>query len=115
MKAVLRLFGTTFSVYAPLLILKVCALTLLDMHTRILSFLGFQHEDAIFVGDQETLDVKVVEGIRLLKRHKETLKQAELTMVILTNQAKSFDYLVTDYSPHDSEPLKRPTVKYINK
>jgi len=62
-------FGTSFSVYAPLLILALCCFTLCNGYPRLLSFLGVDHEDAILVGDKETLDGKVHEGITLLRRH----------------------------------------------
>lgn len=61
--------GTSFSVYAPLLILGLCAFTLCNGYARLLSFLGVEHEDAILLADHETLDSKVNEGITLLRRH----------------------------------------------
>merc|ERR1711935_630039 len=63
--------GTPFQVYLPWTILALCAITMLNVYPRLLSVLGFQHEDAIFVGDAETLDAKVSEGIRLLRKHVE--------------------------------------------
>lgn len=61
--------GTSFSVYAPLLILALCAFTLCNGYARLLSVLGVEHEDAILLADHETLDSKVNEGITLLRRH----------------------------------------------
>eukprot|EP00804_Cyclotella_cryptica_P011084 CCRYP_013543-RA/>CCRYP_013543-RA protein AED:0.18 eAED:0.18 QI:543/1/1/1/0.66/0.5/4/285/692 len=61
-------FGTSFTFYAPLLILAVCAFTLCDAYPKLLHLLGIEHEDALLLLDQETLDGKVNEGIQLLKR-----------------------------------------------
>ena len=61
-------FGTSFSVYAPLLILALCGFTLCKGYARLLAALGIEHEDAILLGDKETQDSKVHEGITLLKR-----------------------------------------------
>lgn len=61
--------GTSFSVYAPLLILALCAFTLCNGYARLLAILGVEHEDAILLADRETLDSKVNEGITLLRRH----------------------------------------------
>ena len=61
-------FGTSFSVYAPLLILAVVIFTLCDFYPRILRFLGIEHEDALLIGDEDELDGKVNEGIQLMKR-----------------------------------------------
>jgi len=62
-------FGTSFSVYAPLLILALCGFTLCNGYARLLSLLGMEHEDAILMGDRDTLDGKVNEGIQLMRRH----------------------------------------------
>ena len=64
-------FGTSFSVYAPLLILAVVIFTLCDFYPRILRFLGIEHEDALLIGDEDELDGKVNEGIQLMKRDAE--------------------------------------------
>jgi len=64
-------FGTSFSVYAPLLILAVCLFTLCDFYPKILRFLGIEHEDSLLLGDEEELDGKVNEGIQLMKRDAE--------------------------------------------
>lgn len=61
-------FGTNFSIYAPLLILALCGFTLCDGYARLLALLRIDHEDAILLGDQETLENKVNEGITLLRR-----------------------------------------------
>jgi hypothetical protein len=59
-----------------LLILALCAFTLCNGYARILGMFGIEHEDAILMGDRETLDSKVSEGIALLRRsssHRGTL------------------------------------------
>ncbi len=61
-------FGTNFSIYAPLLILALCGFTLCNGYARLLALLRIEHEDAILLGDQETLENKVNEGITLLRR-----------------------------------------------
>ena len=61
-------FGTSFTVYAPLLILAVCAFTLCDAYPKLLHILGIDHEDTLFLEDRDTLDSRVNEGIQLLKR-----------------------------------------------
>lgn len=61
-------FGTSFTVYAPLLILAVCAFTLCDAYPKLLHVLGIDHEDTLLLEDRETLDSRVNEGIQLLKR-----------------------------------------------
>jgi len=64
-------FGTSFSVYAPLLILLVCALSLFDCYPKMLHWLGIEHEDALLLGDQDDLESKVNEGIQLMTRDAE--------------------------------------------
>jgi uncharacterized membrane protein len=66
--ATVPFFGTNFSVYAPLLILALCAFTMCNGYARFLAALGIEHEDAILIGDQEALESKVNEGITLLRR-----------------------------------------------
>jgi len=83
--SVVPIFGTSFSVYAPLTILALCMFTLLNVYPRLLSVLGFQHEDAILVGDAETLDAKVSEGILLLRRHVKGIGGVRGEDVILRN------------------------------
>lgn len=63
--------GTSFSVYAPLLILCLCGFTLCNGYPRLVALLGFEHEDGILMGNRETLESKVSEGITLLRRHAE--------------------------------------------
>jgi len=77
-------FGTSFSFYAPLLILALCYFTLVNGYPRMLSMLGIGHEDAILVGDRETLDNQVHEGILLLKRTQRRRQEAqpEVTKII---------------------------------
>eukprot|EP00590_Aulacoseira_subarctica_P006893 CAMPEP_0172418942 /NCGR_PEP_ID=MMETSP1064-20121228/5380_1 /TAXON_ID=202472 /ORGANISM="Aulacoseira subarctica , Strain CCAP 1002/5" /LENGTH=596 /DNA_ID=CAMNT_0013158121 /DNA_START=78 /DNA_END=1868 /DNA_ORIENTATION=- len=62
-------FGTSFSVYFPLVITCLAGFTICNGYPRLLNFLGMEHEDAILLGDQETLDGKVSEGELLLRRH----------------------------------------------
>jgi len=69
--ATIPFFGTSFSVYAPLLILLVCALSLFDCYPKMLHWLGIEHEDALLLGDQEDLECKVNEGIQLMTRDAE--------------------------------------------
>jgi len=69
-------FGTSFSVYAPLLILGLCAITMCNIYPRLVALLGFEHEDGILMGDRETLESKVNEGITLLRRHNERSEPA---------------------------------------
>jgi len=79
--------GTSFSVYAPLLILALCGFTLCNGYARLLATLGIEHEDSVLFGDRETLDEKANEGITLLRRHTER------------NQ------VITPTSPNDSASL----------
>lgn len=80
--AVVPLFGTTFSVYAPLLIIALCVFTLFNIYPKIMNLLSMEHEDAILLGDQETIDAKVSEGISLLRqRNVEADKTCEMPMV----------------------------------
>jgi hypothetical protein len=67
-------FGTSFSVYAPLLILALCGFTLCNGYPRLLGILGLEHEDAILLGDRETLDRKVAEGEVLLRKHAQRIE-----------------------------------------
>lgn len=64
-------FGTSFTVYAPLLILAVCAFTMCDVYPKLLHTLGVEHEDALLTQDKETLDSRANEGIQLMKRETE--------------------------------------------
>lgn len=67
---VVPLFGTTFSVYAPLLIIALCVFTLFNIYPRLMNLLGIDHEDAILLGDEETMNAKVNEGMLLLRRNR---------------------------------------------
>ena len=67
--AVIPLFGTTFSVYAPLLIIALCVFTVFNIYPKIMNFLGVTHEDAILLGDEETIAAKVAEGIAVLRQN----------------------------------------------
>lgn len=64
-------FGTSFNIYAPLLILAFCGFTLINGYARLLGMLGFEHEDMVYLSDQDTLDSKENEGITLIRRHGE--------------------------------------------
>ena len=66
---VVPLFGKSFPVYAPLLILFLCAFTLCDVYAKIMNMMGFEHQDALLLGDQQTLDAKVTEGKDLLRQY----------------------------------------------
>eukprot|EP01083_Nonionella_stella_P077714 212333_1 len=66
---VVPLLGKSFLVYAPLLILLLCALTLCNFYAKLMNLLGMDHSDALLVGDQETLDTKIQEGRNLLKQY----------------------------------------------
>lgn len=65
---VVPLFGTTFSIYAPLLIIALCFFTLFNIYPKLMNLLRIEHEDAILIGDEETINTKVNEGILLLRR-----------------------------------------------
>lgn len=62
-------FGTSFSIYAPLLIIALCAFTLYNGYARLLALMGYLHEDSVLMGDPETLDHQLNEGIVLLSRN----------------------------------------------
>lgn len=74
--------GTSFSVYAPLLILALCGFTLCNGYARLVSALGMEHEDAILLGDSETLEAKVNEGITLLRRSGDRTATATTTEIV---------------------------------
>ncbi len=73
---VVPLFGKSFPVYAPLLILFLCAFTLFNVYAKLMNFLGFDHSDALLVGDQETLDSKINEGRNLLRQYDQNLNDS---------------------------------------
>jgi len=91
---VVPMFGKSFSVYAPLMILAVCLFTMFNVHARILSLLGFEHQDAILAGDQETLKSKVDEGMMLLRRHQE--REKEIGMVPMGADKESDCHLTSE-------------------
>lgn len=64
-------FGTSFTVYAPLVIVAVCLFTFCDFYVKILRFVGIDHEDSLLLGEEDELDSKVNEGIQLMKRDAE--------------------------------------------
>ena len=64
-------FGTSFTVYAPLVIVAVCLFTLCDFYMKILRFVGIDHEDSLLLGEEDELESKVNEGIQLMKRDAE--------------------------------------------
>ena len=47
------LFGTGFVVYAPILLVVLCAFTLFNCYARMLRAIGIEYEDALFVGDDD--------------------------------------------------------------
>jgi len=67
---VVPIFGKSFPVYAPLLIIFLCAFTLCNIYAKLMNLVGIDHQDALLVGDQETLDAKVNEGKALLLRQR---------------------------------------------
>eukprot|EP00978_Attheya_sp_CCMP212_P017436 scaffold46425_cov55-Attheya_sp.AAC.3 len=86
-------FGTSFSVYAPLMILALCCFTLCNGYPRLLAVLGIEHEDAILMGDKETLEGKVNEGITLLRRHEERSKDSSRRSEFKDDSSHSSDSL----------------------
>jgi len=48
--------GTSFSVYAPLLILVLCVFTVYNDYPRLVAILGMEHEDALLIRDEENLE-----------------------------------------------------------
>jgi hypothetical protein len=64
-------FGTSFTVYAPLVIVAVCLFTLCDFYIKILRFVGIEHEESLLLGEEDALESKVNEGIQLMKRDAE--------------------------------------------
>ncbi len=79
---VVPLFGKSFSVYAPLLIIALCVFTLFNIYPRLMNLLRIEHEDAILLGDEETINAKVNEGIQLLRRRSSDVeKSCEMPMV----------------------------------
>jgi hypothetical protein len=67
---VVPIFGKSFPVYAPLLIIFLCSFTLCNIYAKLMNLVGIDHQDAILVGDKETLDAKVNEGKALLLRQR---------------------------------------------
>jgi hypothetical protein len=67
---VVPLFGKSFPVYAPLLIIFLCSFTLCNIYAKLMNLVGFDHQEALMVGDKETLDAKVNEGKSLLLRQR---------------------------------------------
>jgi len=60
-------FGTSISVYAPLLILALCVFTFYNDYPRLLAISCMEHEDALLWGDKENLESQLNEGIVLLR------------------------------------------------
>jgi len=89
-------FGTSFSVYAPLLILALCGFTLCHGYARILSACGIDHEDAIFLNANtnnhhnneggSSLESKVNEGITLLRRSSRQQQQQSSPSIQMTSR-----------------------------
>jgi hypothetical protein len=44
---IIPLFGTSFNVYSPVIMILVALTTFLNLYSRILRLLGFDHEDAL--------------------------------------------------------------------
>ncbi len=74
---IVPLFGKSFPVYAPLLILFLCAFTLFNVYAKLMNFLGFDHSDALLVGDQEALDSKINEGRNLLRQYDQDVNEGD--------------------------------------
>ena len=83
-------FGTSFSVYAPLLILAVVIFTLCDFYHRLLRFLGIEHEDALLIGDEDEFDGKVNEGI-LMKRDADRRNSSSRSVLGSTTEKQSLN------------------------
>jgi hypothetical protein len=66
---VIPLFGSSFPVYAPLLTIFLSLFTVCNLYARLLNILGFDHQDALLVGDRETLDSKVNDGKTLIRQY----------------------------------------------
>mmetsp|Transcript_4355 Transcript_4355/g.5665 ORF Transcript_4355/g.5665 Transcript_4355/m.5665 type:complete len:564 (+) Transcript_4355:165-1856(+) len=69
---VVPILGSSFSVYAPLLIIALCVFTWFDVYPKLMNLFNIHHEDAIMLGDKETIDLKVNEGIELLRQRSAT-------------------------------------------
>jgi LMBR1-like membrane protein. len=67
---VVPIFGKSFPVYAPLLIIFLCSFTLCNIYAKLMNLVGIDHQDALLVGDKETLEAKVNEGKTLLLRQR---------------------------------------------
>ena len=62
-------FGTSFSVYAPLITVLLSLATFFNWYGRLLAKLGVDHEDAVlFGGDAEEYEMRLREGKTLLAR-----------------------------------------------
>ncbi len=88
---VVPLFGTTFSVYAPLTIIALSVFTLFNIYPKLLNMLRVEHEDAILIGDQETINAKVNEGISLLRRRNGQSNSCEVPIVSKRNKSDDED------------------------
>jgi hypothetical protein len=66
---VIPLFGSSFPVYAPLLTIFLSLFTVCNLYARLLHILGFDHQDALLVGDRETLDSRVNDGKTLIRQY----------------------------------------------
>jgi len=83
--ATVPFFGTSFNVYAPLLILTLCGFTLCNGYSKLLHLLGLEHEDAIL--QSADVESKVREGQVLLRRHEE--RSAASTALTSTHNSTS--------------------------
>ncbi|GMH71012.1 hypothetical protein TrRE_jg6493, partial [Triparma retinervis] len=65
------LFGTSFTVYAPLLTVFLCVATYLNWYGRLLKNLGVDHDDAVMYKggtDEGEREERVREGMALMKK-----------------------------------------------
>lgn len=69
-------FGSSFTIYGPLLMVTLCCFSLFNGYPRLLALVGVEHEDSILSGDKISLDVKLNEGIALIKRHADRVEHA---------------------------------------
>jgi hypothetical protein len=58
--------------------------------------LGIEHEDAILMGDKETLEGKVNEGITLLRRHEDRSKDSSRRSEFKDDSSHSSDSQKSD-------------------
>jgi hypothetical protein len=69
-------FGSSFTIYGPLLMVTLCCFSLFNGYPRLLALIGVEHEDRILSGDKMSLEVKLNEGIALIKRYADKVEHA---------------------------------------